>query len=382
MCKSSSLPIRGNTGLITVGANEPKEFWSMYSKVNPHLLRASFVNGEEQMLQWVDSLKKSKRILVVYGQNPPLSNDEKKAVESFASKYNCVITTDTISNLDSKYSLETFNLLNSVNQEEFNSKLSPDIVITVGGKRLMNDPLTFKLRGGKNIRHWSVTPDGKVRDFYFKLTSVLECTAKQFFRWFAEKAGNIKNDKEYYNTWKGMVNSYPAKPVEGFNSHYIQGKFIPSIPSNSILHLGVGQSFFFVRRYPINPDVEVFCNMGTNGIDGCTSTFMGQCAVEQNKLCFLLVGDLSFFYDMNSVWNKPLRKNMRILLVNNNGSGLLRNHNLKAITSVHNTSAEGWVRTVGFEYMSASTKEEFDEKLQYFLSNKPTNAVFFEVFCD
>jgi 2-succinyl-5-enolpyruvyl-6-hydroxy-3-cyclohexene-1-carboxylate synthase len=121
--------------------------------------------------------------------------------------------------------------------------------------------------------------------------------------------------------------------------------------------------------------------MGTNGIDGCTSTFMGQCAVTKDKLCFLIVGDLSFFYDMNAIWNKSLQKNMRILLVNNNGSGLLRNHNLKAITSVHNTVAKGWVEETGFEYMSANTREEFTEKLKYFMSDKPKNALFFEVFC-
>ena len=367
---------------ISVGAGESRSFWSLTQRINPHILRVGFGDGEKEMYKWVDSLKKSKRILVVYGQNPPLNNDEQRAIEAFAQKYNCVITTDTISNLNSPYALETFNMLNRVNQADFDKKLSPDIVITVGGKRLMNDPLTFKLRGGKGIRHWSVTPDGKVKDFYFKLTSVIECTSAQFFRWFADHAGNIKNNNDYFNVWKKMVADHPVTPVEGFNSFYIQNKFLPAVPSGSMLHLGVGQTFFFARRYTLQKDVEVFCNMGTNGIDGCTSTFMGQCAVERDRLCFLLVGDLSFFYDMNSIWNKQLNKNVRILLVNNNGSGLLRNHNLKAITSVHNTKAENWVKSVGFEYMSASSPKEFDEKIAAFLSPKSKNPLFFEVFCD
>lgn len=122
--------------------------------------------------------------------------------------------------------------------------------------------------------------------------------------------------------------------------------------------------------------------MGTNGIDGCTSTFMGQCSVIDDKKCFLMVGDLSFFYDMNSIWNKQLNKNIRILLVNNNGTGLLRNNNLKAVSSVHNTSAEGWVKSTGFDYISAHTKEEFDNLLPYFVGNEPQKALFFEVFCE
>jgi 2-succinyl-5-enolpyruvyl-6-hydroxy-3-cyclohexene-1-carboxylate synthase len=55
---------------------------------------------------------------------------------------------------------------------------------------------------------------------------------------------------------------------------------------------------------------------------------------------------------------------------------------LKAVTSVHNTSAEGWVKSTGFEYMSASSKEDFNEKLKYFMSKESDKALFFEVFCD
>ena len=73
---------------------------------------------------------------------------------------------------------------------------------------------------------------------------------------------------------------------------------------------------------------------------------------------------------------------MRILLVNNNGTGLLRGHNLQAVSSVHNTSAEGWVKSTGFEYISAHSDKEYEDNLKYFLSNKSENALFFEVFCE
>lgn len=368
---------------ITIGANSPKLYWKLLPFIYPHILRTSFNDGTHAMLRWVDALKKSNRILVVYGQNVKPSDKQKRNIEAFASKYNCVLVTDTISNLNSKYSLMPHNMLQSISQNEFNNELSPDILISVGGKRLMNDPLTFKVRGGLgNIRHWDVTPDGKVKDFYFRLTSVIEATQDYFFEWFAENAGDIHNNGAYYENWRALTEKYETPKIEKFNSLYVQSKFLPAIPSNSILHLGVGQSFIECRRFNIDSSVEVYCNMGTNGIDGCTSTFMGQCAVVDDKLCFLLVGDLSFFYDMNSIWNKPLKKNMRILMVNNNGTGLLRGHNLQAVSSVHNTVAEGWVRSTGFEYMSAHSKKEYDDKLKYFLSNKPDKAVFFEVFCE
>lgn len=368
---------------IAIGANSPKEYWKLLPFIYPHILRASFHDGTQDMLRWVSSLKKSDRILIVYGQNVPLTDRQRENIESFASKYNCVIVTDPISNLNSKYSLMPHNMLQAISQSEFNAELSPDILITVGGKRLMNDPLTNKIRHGLgNIRHWSVTPDGKIKDFYFHLTSVIESTQDNFFKWFAENAGDIRNNGVYYEKWRVLTDRYRSPEIEKFNSLYIQSKFLPAIPQNSMLHLGVGQSFIECRRFNIDSSVEVYCNMGTNGIDGCTSTFMGQCAVVNDKLCFLLVGDLSFFYDMNSIWNKPLKSNIRILMVNNNGTGLLRGHNLRAVSSVHNTAAEGWVRSTGFEYISAHSKDEFDEKLKYFISDKPKKALFFEVFCE
>jgi len=367
---------------ISVGANVDRYYWKLLPFIYPHILRVGFNNGENDMYRWVHDLKRCPRILIVYGQSTPLSAEEKKHVDDFASKYNCVVVTDSISNYNSEYSINPFVMLNSISQKEFNNNLVPDILITVGGKRLMNDPLTFKVRGCPGVRHWSVNPGGAVKDFYFKLSSVIDSTQDYFFKWFAEKAGDIKNNKEYLNCWKRLIEKYPTYDIKEFNSLYIQEKFLPALPANSFLHLGVGQNFFFVRRHNINPSVEVYCNMGTNGIDGCTSTFMGQCALIKDKLAFLLVGDLSFFYDMNAIWNKNLNKNVRILLVNNNGSGLLRNHNLKAVTSVHNTSAEGWVRSTCFEYMSAKSKEEFNDKLKYFMSTESDKPLFFEVFCD
>lgn len=367
---------------ITMGARAPRDAWKLLPKIYPHLLRVGASDGDAEMMKWVVSMRASKRILIVYGQNACPTEMQRQNIERFASKYNCVIATDFISNLDCSYSLKPYNMLQSISQKDFNEKISPDILITVGGKRLMNDPLTFKVRGGRgDIRHWSVAPDGKVKDFYFRLSSVIECSQDYFFRFFADHAGDSNNNGEYYNAWKTLVDQSTAPEIKAFNAHYVQSRFIPSIPANSMLHLGVGQSFFDCRRYTMDSSVQVFCNMGTNGIDGCTSTFMGQCAVAGDKLCFLLVGDLSFFYDMNSIWNKTLKKNMRILMVNNNGTGLLRSHNLKAISSVHNTQAKNWVESTGFEYITASTPQEYEEKLQYFLSNEPDNALFFEVFC-
>lgn len=370
---------------ISIGSRVPRAYWHVLPFTHPHILRASFLDGKKEMYKWLDCLKRSNRIMLVYGQNAPVDAEQKKYIDLFTKKFNCVVITDHISNFDNEYCIQPYNMLNAISQEVFNNELAPDILITVGGKRLMNDPLTFKVRRcNKGIRHWSVTPDGKVKDFYFKLTSVIESSQSYFFEWFASNAREITNNKEFYSKWHDLNEKYKEYPiVNAFNAHFVQRKLSATLPGNSVLHLGVGQSFYDIRRYSLLKNIEVFCNMGTNGIDGCTSTFMGQCAIEKERLCFLLVGDLSFFYDMNSIWNKELNKNVRIMMINNNGTDLLRGHNLKAVSSVHNTLAEGWVKSnPGFEYISARSPEEFEKELPYFVSKEPKKAVFFEVICD
>ena len=84
---------------------------------------------------------------------------------------------------------------------------------------------------------------------------------------------------------------------------------------------------------------------------------------------------------MNSIWNKPMNKNIRILLVNNAGSGLLSGHNLPGIKSHHNAKARGWVESCGFKYLSADRAEEYEKILPYFLSMDSDEPLFFEVFC-
>ncbi len=376
-------PTHINIGIdsIKIGSRVPREYWKVMPKINPHILRVSYYDEYDKKIRWVNDLAKANKVLVVYGQNHPLNKKQIDAINCFTSRFNCVIATDFISNLKCDYSVSPYNMIRGISQERFNQELAPDIVVSVGGKRLMNDPLMYKLRSGKSgIRHWRVAEDGAIKDLYFKLSSVLEMSQDNFFEFFS-KNSTTTNTGEYYKKWISIMSEYTYPEIKKFDGHYVQSKFIPAIPENSLLHLGVGQSFYDSRRYVLNDSVDVFCNMGTNGIDGCTSTFMGQCAIASDKLCFLLVGDLSFFYDMNSIWSKSLNDRIRILMVNNSGTDLLKGHNLRCITSEHNASAKGWVENCGFKYLTAKNVEEFEKILPYFLSDKCDKPLFFEVFC-
>ncbi len=42
-------------------------------------------------------------------------------------------------------------------------------------------------------------------------------------------------------------------------------------------------------------------------------------SLATDKMCFMIIGDLAFLYDMNSISIRGIKNNVRILLVNNNG---------------------------------------------------------------
>src|SRR5690606_41949987 len=60
---------------------------------------------------------------------------------------------------------------------------------------------------------------------------------------------------------------------------------------------------------------KCFSNRGTNGIEGSLSTAVGYSAAV-NSMTVLLTGDLSFFYDINGIWNRYISPNLRIMINN------------------------------------------------------------------
>ena len=144
----------------------------------------------------------------------------------------------------------------------------------------------------------------------------------------------------------------------------------------------------YAQLFTVASSVEVCCNRGTSGIEGSLSTAVGYAAAS-DKLNFVVIGDLSFFYDMNALWNTNLGPNLRILLLNNGGGEIF--HTLpglemsgtshKFITAVHKTSARGWAEERGFLYQKVEDEVQLEETMARFTQPEPmTHPVLVEVF--
>lgn len=353
----------------------------------PDVIRTNRISIEDSDEIWNtkgDQLKNASRILISYGQSAPINDELEEMIEDFVCTYNCAIIVDHLANLKCFGTVEIFTVSRTADKA-FYDEMSPDILITMGGNAVEIRE-RFGIYSGK-YRHWHVGEEGTVSDPFKSLTDIFECPVAYFFEKLSCKSDD-KVENTYLDKWQAKVQSIKI-PEFGYSDIYAVQQFMKKIPGNSLFHIGNSNSARLPQHFPLEKSIRVCCNRGTNGIDGSMSTFIGQATINKN-LCFLLIGDLSFFYDMNGLWNKYIGSNIRILL-NNNGSGeIFYGHpNMCNIPTLglhtaaeHDTSAKAWVESRGFQYLCATNKEEFDEMLPFFINDDSPKPIFFEVVTD
>ena len=336
-----------------------------------------------EMITALDEIQSKKRILVLVGQGRAATEEYQSKVEEFSRKYPCTIAVETISNLHIDDAINTSLISRALTKEMF-LEYAPDLVISVG----RNYVSTVKglLKGcATEFEHWTVNEDGDIVDQFRKLTAVFECSPEEFFTYFNRHAERGEPDRSYLKLWQSRIGSLP-KPDFPYSSNYIMQEFLQCIPQGSFLHYGNGVAVHVAQYFPSDQSIVTYCHSGTTTIDGSLSTFIGQASASQ-RLCFALIGDLSFFYDMNAIWNRYVGSNVRVLLYNNEGGGTFHWNAAREIDTLtlhtsaeHFTSAKGWVESLGFTYLSATTKEEFDEQLSGFILSDSKQPMCFEVF--
>jgi 2-succinyl-5-enolpyruvyl-6-hydroxy-3-cyclohexene-1-carboxylate synthase len=142
------------------------------------------------------------------------------------------------------------------------------------------------------------------------------------------------------------------------------------------LQIGNSSAIRYAQLIPIDPSIDVYCNRGTSGIDGCTSTAIGA-AVANGKQTTFITGDIGFLYDTNALWNDYIPKNFKIILINNGGGGIFRilpGHEESPVFNTffetsHCHTAEHLAKMYGFNYSIASDENSLEKALSELYSN-------------
>lgn len=319
-------------------------------------------SAREEVMRRVNQFGKR---MIVIGQMATDSLVTKQIREGF------VCIGEHLSNQRAALSTHNFDTLLSTLTEEEQEEYRPDLLITVGG-HIVSKRLKAFLRAHPPREQWHISEDGTVVDLYCSLTQIIETAPKEIFSLLHQSS--IEPRKDYVELWKAGCRKLPT-PLFSYSGMYAIGAVMKRIPTAAtVLHLGNSSVVRQAEFYSLPEEVTVYCNRGTNGIEGSLSTAVGYAALS-DKLNIVILGDLSFFYDMNALWNRHIGSNLRVLLINNSGGGIF--HSLprlqmtpaskKFITSSHHTIARGWVEERGFKYLEAREKSDLDEMIPQLL---------------
>lgn len=323
----------------------------------------------------------NKKILIVIGEHIPFLDKEIEAITTFCEKTNSVVYVNHLSNFSNDFSVEGNHLLLCSEEKEI-KEIAPDILISIGGQT-GDYPFYLSFSNNKlnGIEHWRVCEDGNVVDTYDKLTRVYQGSILEFFA----SVNSSCESHTYYSIWKEKTEKVKNNFLLPFSNGSIAQYLHDKIPENSIIQFSILNSLRIWNMFSLSPTIQCFSNVGAFGIDGGMSTLIGQSLVTE-KLCFMIIGDLAFFYDMNVLGIRHIKNNVRILLINNNGGIEFKLHgedkeiqDRYIAAANHRGSACGWAESCGFEYIFASDMDEFKTKSKKFISphHKP---ILFEVF--
>lgn len=340
------------------------------------------MDSKTEEAEW-EALFKSlqgKKVVLLCGQDVSPSEEKAELIKLISQRYNCIVSTDTLTNLNVGKCIRTHRGLGKYHA------LCPDVVITLDG----NIVSAFKswLKYSRSpIEHWNVSEEGRVMDVFERQTKVVELSCLAFLK-LMSRYGEESAPDSYYREWQAAIETF-VFPEVPYSLAYACARTMGALPPGCMLHLGNSTTIRVAQYCDWDPSIRVFCNRGKHGIDGSMSAFIAQSSIV-DSLSFLLIGDLSFYYDMNALWNRYRTKNQRIMLFNNAGASLFHfNQGLKNypdlnqnVAAEHETTAEGWCTSQGYKYLRCTSQEEFEKLLPQFLNAESDAPILFEVYTD
>ena len=373
-------------GPVHINAPFEEPLYETVSKLNVDVTILDFAEvhkkiSSDEILKFATIWNVSKNKLILVGVNKPNEIDA-KIIELLAKDDSVVVMTETTSNLHHPSFLNNIDtIITPFSNQDFKNA-QPDILITFGGMVVSKRIKAF-LRKYPPKHHWHIDTL-RAYDTYGCLTKHFKVHPNQFFNQFLPYTIPIKSD--YHSTFEKVailrkrkhqdyLKSIPFSDFKAFE------KIMPSLPKNSMLHLSNSSAIRYAQLFDINTSITVFCNRGTSGIDGSTSTAIGA-AVVHNKQTILIAGDVGFLYDSNALWNEYVPKNFKIILINNGGGGIFRilpGHEEtpvfnKFFETSHCLTAEHLAKMYGFEYSVASDEASLETSLNalYAQNEKPS----------
>ena len=313
----------------------------------------------------------SKRIMILVGTRD-YSEELEMLLSQLVKNHSVVVLKEANSNLrHDKFFGHIDRYIFNFNESDYQT-YAPDLLITIG-QNVVSKKIKQFLRAAKPKNHWHIDEFWHPDTFY-SLTEKIKNKPEKFF----SKLLNFISlePSSYFNLWEVLRDKRDLKHQEYcLKSSFSDFKFYDilsqKLPENINLHFSNSSPIRYAQLFDFQKN-NIYCNRGTSGIDGCTSTAMGF-AMKDSKQTVLVTGELSFFYDINGLWNNYIPPYTRIIVVNNGGGDIFKiipgpdstNALDEFILTKHHKNAELLAKHFGFSY----TKVEEEDTLSRVLDN-------------
>ena len=286
------------------------------------------LHPEIEMGQFARVWSASKRKMILVGVNQP-GQIQQEILNKLAEDPSVLIFTETTSNLHHPKAFPSIDSIiapieKSQDKDREFEALRPEVLLTFGGL-IVSKKIKAFLRDYKPAFHWHIHPI-KAYDTFFCLSHHVRTDPNIFLNDLIKGYKDVRST--YRDSWlkrKSYVLDKRSQYLEQvpFTDFTAFARLIKSIPKAYMVQLANSSTVRYAQLFDMFPGNPVYCNRGTSGIDGSTSTAIGA-SVHYKAPTLLISGDLSFLYDINGLWNNHIRPDFRIVVVNNGGGGIFR----------------------------------------------------------
>ena len=350
----------------------------------PRLNNQNVKNISSFRNKWQNSIKK---IILIGVSSPDLLC--KKSIDLLVSDSSLLVLIENTSNV---YHPSFCNKIDQLIAPLTNKELKefrPEILITIGGM-IISKKIKAIFRDNKPNEHWHIGIHD-ANDTFFCLTKHFKTSPNNIIYKLYENFND--NGSDFYNKWDLVISKRKEKHKK-YLSNLIYCDFkvfdyvLNSIPSKSMLQVSNSSAIRYTQLFDLDSSINVFCNRGTSGIDGSTSTAVGAASVFKGNTVFI-TGDLSFFYDSNALWNNFIPSSFRVILINNKGGGIFKiltkdnNTELfkKFFETKHDLYAKDLCNMYDFEYFTSNDEDSLKNILNDF-HNESEKPRLLEVITD
>ncbi len=331
---------------------------------------------------WNSAQKK----LILVGTLDPNEIDT-EIIEWWAADPSIVVMTEASSNVHHPSFLNHIDSIITPFKERDMAQFKPDVLITFGGM-IVSKRIKSLLRNYRPEHHWHVDPL-RAYNTFGALTHHFEAHPNDFFHQILPFTKIVNSEYAAQMQEIQVMRARKHKAYLGkipFSDLKVFEIVLPRLPKKSMLQISNSSAIRYAQLFDIDDAISVFCNRGTSGIDGSTSTAIGAATVHQEPTV-LITGDIGFLYDSNALWNNYIPKHFKIILVNNGGGGIFRilpGHQENKVFQTyfetqHQLTAAHLAKMFGFEYFSAINENELTVGVKQLFSAVDQPAIL-EVF--